>query len=145
MGSWNPWLVPIPEPVRRTVFISFSRFDRTEVDHFVQRWTVQERVFIPKALGLSFGNDLINSDDADYVPRVDFPLDFSGPDCAAAKTLLVEPGVKAAGSEVPLQTLGQLCSIPVGVGNEDADFCRQSHWATASLSTENPRVAKASA
>jgi MTH538 TIR-like domain (DUF1863) len=67
MGSWNPWLAPIPEPVRRTVFISFSRFDRTEVDNFVQRWTVQERVFIPKALGLSFGSDLINSDDADYV------------------------------------------------------------------------------
>jgi hypothetical protein len=67
MGAWNPWAPAIPQPVRRTVFISFSRFDRTEADSFVQRWSVQERVFIPKALGITFGDDLINSENAEYV------------------------------------------------------------------------------
>jgi len=32
------------------------------VDVFVNRWTQQEKVFIPKAVGVVFGGDLINSD-----------------------------------------------------------------------------------
>jgi hypothetical protein len=66
----NPFLrtlVPPPLPVRRTVFISFCQYDRAAVDDFVHRWTVEERVFIPKALGTAFGSDLINSDNAEYV------------------------------------------------------------------------------
>ena len=57
---------PLQNP-RRTVFISFSQSDRTEVDQFVYRWTQQDRVFISKTVGTAFGNDLINSDRADYV------------------------------------------------------------------------------
>lgn len=70
MSYWNPLfrpLPPLPPPIRRTVFISFCQSDRTAVNAFVHRWTVQERVFIPKALGTAFGADLINSEDPDYV------------------------------------------------------------------------------
>jgi hypothetical protein len=74
MGSWNsqnpflrPLIAPLPPPIRRTVFISFYQGDRAAVDAFVQRWTVQERVFIPKALGIAFGADLVNSDNTEYV------------------------------------------------------------------------------
>jgi hypothetical protein len=70
--SWNQpnplfGRIPLPTPIRRTVFISFSQHDRAAVDAFVHRWTVQERVFIPKALGLAFGADLIDSNNAEYV------------------------------------------------------------------------------
>jgi hypothetical protein len=84
MGYWNqqnPFsrvLLPPVMPVRRMVFISFCQFDRLAVDAFVHRWTVQERVFIPKALGTAFGADLINSDDAEYVmgrTRRDYLID----------------------------------------------------------------------
>ncbi len=73
MGYWNqqnPFLrtlAPLPLPIRRTVFISFCQYDREAVDAFVHRWTVRERVFIPKAIGTAFGSDLINSDNAEYV------------------------------------------------------------------------------
>lgn len=68
MSLYSPWGgAPFPQPIRRTVFISFNQSDRAEVDAFVYRWTQQERVFIPKAVGVTFGNDLINSDNADYV------------------------------------------------------------------------------
>ena len=72
MGYWhqNPLLRPLVPPpllVRRTVFVSFCQYDRSAVDAFVDRWTVQERVFIPKALGTSFGADLINSANPEYV------------------------------------------------------------------------------
>jgi hypothetical protein len=65
-GSRFPF-PPLPQPVRRTVFISFAQSDRTEVNAFVYRWTQQDRVFIPKAVGVAFGDDLIDSDDSDYV------------------------------------------------------------------------------
>lgn len=66
-GSPFPPFPPLPQPIRRTVFISFAQSDRTEVNTFVYRWTQQDRVFIPKALGVAFGADLIDSDNSDYV------------------------------------------------------------------------------
>ncbi len=53
--------------VKRKVFISFHQKDRKEVDNFIERWTVAESVFIPKALGVSDNDDFINSTNPDYV------------------------------------------------------------------------------
>jgi hypothetical protein len=67
MSFYNQWGTPLPPPIRRTVFISFAQSNRAEVDAFVTRWTQQEKVFIPKSVGVAFGDDLINSDNSDYV------------------------------------------------------------------------------
>lgn len=67
MSNWKPLGIPVPQPPRRTVFISFSQSDRVEVNAFVYRWAQQDRVFVPKGVGIAFGDDLINSNDADYV------------------------------------------------------------------------------
>lgn len=53
--------------VKRKVFISFHQKDRKEVDNFVDRWAVQEGVFIPKALGVSDNDDFIESTNPGYV------------------------------------------------------------------------------
>ncbi len=68
MSSWYtpPAILPSLQ-IRRKVFISFSQVDRPEVDEFVGRWTVREPVFIARAVGLSYGADLINSADSEYV------------------------------------------------------------------------------
>ena len=67
MSIYNQWGTPLQQLIRRTVFISFAQADRVEVNAFVNRWTQQEKVFIPKAVGVAFADDLINSDNADYV------------------------------------------------------------------------------
>lgn len=52
---------------KRKVFISYHHDDDAEVKAFVKRWTETEQVFIPKGLGLKFTNDIINSDNPEYV------------------------------------------------------------------------------
>ncbi len=52
------------EPVKRKVFISFFQGDRTAVDTFIEDFG---DVFIPKALGVEYNDDLIDSTDTDYV------------------------------------------------------------------------------
>jgi len=52
---------------RRKVFISFHQGDRPEVEQFIHRWTVREQVFIPKVIGVTSGDDFIDSSNADYV------------------------------------------------------------------------------
>jgi len=74
MGDWQnysaPRANPFLTPVRRKAFVSFYGANRIEeVDEFVRIWSLQHQVFIAKAVGLTYGNDLINSDDADYVMR----------------------------------------------------------------------------
>jgi len=49
---------------RRKCFISYYRGDSAYVDRFVRDF---EDVFIPKLIGVSSGDDFINSDDSDYV------------------------------------------------------------------------------
>jgi hypothetical protein len=61
--------VPIPgimPPVRRKVFISYFRGDKTEVEGFVMRWGYLQNVFIPRIVG-ACGNEAINSQNAEYV------------------------------------------------------------------------------
>ena len=50
--------------VRRKVFLSFYQKDRSEVDRFINQFS---DVFIPKAIGVSYNEDLINSTDPEYV------------------------------------------------------------------------------
>jgi len=52
---------------KRNVFISYHHGDDIEVRTFVKRWTETEKVFIPKGLGLRFTDDIINSDNPEYV------------------------------------------------------------------------------
>ncbi len=52
---------------KRKVFISFHQSDRSEADTFIYRWSVQEKVFISKALGVSMNPDLIDSGNPEYV------------------------------------------------------------------------------
>ena len=58
---------PVPEPIRRRVFISFSKRDRSEVDAFINRWSVEEEVFTPVAVGLAYDQGIIESQDPEYV------------------------------------------------------------------------------
>ncbi len=51
----------------RTVFVSFSHLDQQSVDDFIVTWTENERVFIPKILGVGDEDDFINSDNPEYV------------------------------------------------------------------------------
>lgn len=52
---------------KRKVFISYHHGDDTDVRAFVKRWTETEQVFIPKGMGLRFTDDIINSDNPEYV------------------------------------------------------------------------------
>jgi hypothetical protein len=44
---------PSYQSVKRKVFISFHQKDRVEVNAFINRWAIQQGVFIAKALGVS--------------------------------------------------------------------------------------------
>lgn len=49
---------------RRKCFISYYSGDKTEVDKFIENFG---DVFIPKAIGVTDGDDFIDSDDSEYV------------------------------------------------------------------------------
>jgi hypothetical protein len=53
--------------VRRKVFISFHHGDQTEVEDFISYWSLNENVFIPRALGTFDNDDFINSNNPEYV------------------------------------------------------------------------------
>ncbi|MHB1675536.1 MAG: TIR domain-containing protein [Acidobacteriaceae bacterium] len=59
--------VPLPAPVKRHVFISSFHADQHEVDSFIFRWGTLESVFTPKALCTFYNDDLINSNNPEYV------------------------------------------------------------------------------
>lgn len=52
---------------KRKVFISYHQADQKEVQEFIDKWSVKEGVFIPKALGVYDDEELINSTNPDYV------------------------------------------------------------------------------
>ncbi|MFA5146962.1 MAG: TIR domain-containing protein [Candidatus Omnitrophota bacterium] len=54
-------------PTKRNVFISYHHGDDAEVKTFIKRWTEAESVFTPKGLGLRFTDDIIKSDNPEYV------------------------------------------------------------------------------
>lgn len=56
-------------PPRRNIFISYYHADQMAVNDFVQRFSVREKIFTPFMLaqGQSFGDDIVNSSDPNYV------------------------------------------------------------------------------
>ncbi len=53
--------------IKRKVFISFHQKDKKEVDEFINEFSFFGNVFIPKAIGISDNDDLINSLNPEYV------------------------------------------------------------------------------
>jgi len=52
---------------KRNVFISYHHGDDIEVKGFVKKWADTEKVFTAKGLGLRFSDDIIDSEDPEYV------------------------------------------------------------------------------
>lgn len=55
--------------IRHKVFISYHRDDRKEVDNFIETFDDERKIFITRALGIGMADDIINSNDTDYVMR----------------------------------------------------------------------------
>ncbi|XWX62433.1 TIR domain-containing protein [Desulfitobacterium sp. AusDCA] len=53
--------------IKRRVFISHYKGDRTEVDDFVQKFAIEEKVFTPYVLGANDNDEFINSANPEYV------------------------------------------------------------------------------
>ncbi len=53
--------------IRRKVFISYHHDDQGEVDDFIETFDDEQNVFIGRGVGVGMGQDIINSDDTDYV------------------------------------------------------------------------------
>jgi hypothetical protein len=52
---------------KRNVFISYHHGDDAEVKVFVKKWADTEKVFTAKGLGFRFSDDIIDSNDPEYV------------------------------------------------------------------------------
>lgn len=55
--------------VRHKCFISYHHDDQTEVDAFIRTFDTERDVFIARALGIDMADDIIRSQDTDYVMR----------------------------------------------------------------------------
>ena len=69
-SSSSPWSTILGSGLtqpKRNVFISYHHGDDTEVKTFVNKWADTEKVFTAKGLGLRFADDIIDSDDPEYV------------------------------------------------------------------------------
>jgi hypothetical protein len=55
--------------IRHKVFISYHRDDRKEVDNFIETFGDERKIIITRALGIGMADDIINSNDTDYVMR----------------------------------------------------------------------------
>lgn len=55
--------------VRRKVFISYHHNDQDELNDFVNTFDKERKVFIGRVLGSDMEQDIIDSDDTDYVMR----------------------------------------------------------------------------
>ncbi len=56
-------------PVKHKVFISYHHEDQDEVEQFIDDFGINGQVFIHRGLGLGMKDDIINSNDTDYVMR----------------------------------------------------------------------------
>lgn len=54
---------------RHKVFISYHHEDQEDVEEFIETYGDERNVFIARALGVDMEDDIINSDDTDYVMR----------------------------------------------------------------------------
>jgi hypothetical protein len=66
MADWQPIVIPPPTPatVKRKVFISYCHLNQQEAENFVSIW---RNAFTARALGMAFGNDIVNSNNPTYV------------------------------------------------------------------------------
>src|SRR5213593_4687243 len=69
MSDWQRLRFLIPSPpapvfVKRKVFISYCHLNQREAGSFVSTW---RNVFTPRALGMAFSDDIINSNNPAYV------------------------------------------------------------------------------
>lgn len=55
--------------VKHKVFISYFHDDQDEVEKFIETFDQEHEVFIARALGVGMEQDIIDSDDTDYVMR----------------------------------------------------------------------------
>lgn len=55
--------------VRHKVFLSYHHDDQNEVEQFIEMFDHERKVFITRALGVGMEQDIIDSDDTDYVMR----------------------------------------------------------------------------
>lgn len=55
--------------VRHKVFISYHHDDQNEVEEFVETFDHERKVFIARGLGVGMEQDIIDSDNSDYVMR----------------------------------------------------------------------------
>lgn len=55
--------------VRHKVFISYHKDDKDEVEEFIKTFDEEKDVFIARAVGVSMSQDIIDSDNTDYVMR----------------------------------------------------------------------------
>ena len=62
--------------MRHKVFISYHHADQDEVEEFVDTFDHERDVFITRALGVEMEQDIIDSDDPDYVMRADKGIVF---------------------------------------------------------------------
>jgi len=53
--------------VRHKVFISYHHDDQKEVDDFIQTFDQERNVFITRGLGIEMADDIVDSDNPDYV------------------------------------------------------------------------------
>ena len=55
--------------VRHKVFISYHHDDQDEVEEFIETFDYQRKVFITRGVGVDIEQEIIDSDDTDYVMR----------------------------------------------------------------------------
>ena len=55
--------------VRRKVFISYHHDDQDEVEEFIETFDYERKVFITRGVGVDIEQEIIDSDDTDYVMR----------------------------------------------------------------------------
>ena len=55
--------------VRHKAFVSYHHDDQEEAEDFIETFDHERKVFISRALGAGMEQDIINSDDTDYVMR----------------------------------------------------------------------------
>lgn len=55
--------------IRRKVFISYHHADQDEVQKFIDTFDHEHDIFIRRALGVDMADDIIDSNDTDYVMR----------------------------------------------------------------------------
>lgn len=55
------------QATKHKVFISYHHVDQKEVDEFIETFAEERNVFIRRGIGIGMSDDIVNSDNTDYV------------------------------------------------------------------------------